>query len=43
MKYIKKQLIAAYNKDAKRRDAAEGKRELWKEEVRQKFVDLLKQ
>jgi len=40
---IKKQLIAAYNKDAKRRDEAEGKRELWKEEVRQNFVDLLKQ
>lgn len=39
---IKQQLVKAYNKDAKRRDEAEGKRELWKEEVRQKFVDLLK-
>ena len=39
---IKQQLIEAYNKDAKRRNVAEGKREQWKEEVRQKFAALLK-
>ncbi len=39
---IKQQLVEAYNKDAQRRDAAEGKREIWKEEVRQKFADMLK-
>lgn len=38
---FKEQLIHAYDKDAQRRDEAEGKREMWKEEVRQKFADLL--
>lgn len=39
---FKKQLIEAYDKDAQRRDGAEGKRDQWKLDLRQKFVDLLK-
>ena len=39
---FKKQLIKAYNKDAKRRDSAEGKRGQWKLDIRQQFIDLLK-
>ena len=39
---FKQQLKAAYNADAERRDKSEGKREEWKERVRQQFVDLLK-
>ncbi len=39
---IKQQLVEAYNKDAQRRNNAEGKREVWKEEVRLKFADMLK-
>lgn len=39
---FKEQLKKAYNKDAKRRDGAEGKRDQWKLDVRQQFVDLLK-
>lgn len=42
MNDFKKQLIKAYDKDAKRRDDAEGKRDQWKLALRQKFVDLLK-
>lgn len=39
---FKQQLIKAYNKDAKRRDSAEGKRDQWKMDVREQFVSLLK-
>lgn len=38
---FKKQLIIAYDKDAKRRDSAEGKRDQWKLDIRQQFIDLL--
>lgn len=39
---FKQQLIQEYDKDAQRRDNAEGKRNQWKLDLRQKFVDLLK-
>jgi SAM-dependent methyltransferase len=39
---FKQQLIAAYNKDAQRRDSAEGKRDQWKLDLREKFVELLR-
>jgi cyclopropane fatty-acyl-phospholipid synthase-like methyltransferase len=39
---FKQQLVKAYDKDAKRRDKAEGKREQWKLDVREQFVKLLK-
>lgn len=39
---IKEQLIEAYNKDATRRDEADGKREEWKATVRKDFSDRLK-
>ena len=39
---FKQQLKVAYNKDAQRRDSAEGKRDQWKLDVRQQFVNLLK-
>ncbi len=42
MKNFKKELKIAYDADAKRRDAAEGKRDQWKLDLRQYFVDLLK-
>ncbi len=38
---FKKQLKIAYDKDAQRRDSAEGKRDQWKLDVRQQFIDLL--
>lgn len=40
-KLIKKQIIAAYDKDAKRRKDPKYKRDAWKEEVRDHFIDLL--
>lgn len=39
---FKQQLKAAYDKDAHRRDSAEGKREQWKLDVREQFVKFLK-
>lgn len=39
---FKQQLKAAYDKDARTRDSAEGKREQWKLDVREQFVKLLK-
>ncbi|OGM12075.1 hypothetical protein A2Z22_03200 [Candidatus Woesebacteria bacterium RBG_16_34_12] len=39
---FKQQLAKAYDKDAKRRNEAEGKRDKWKLDLRQKFVKLLK-
>lgn len=39
---FKNQLKIAYNADASRRDDADGKRDQWKLDVRQQFVDLLK-
>lgn len=39
---FKSQLKKAYDKDAKRRDNAEGKRDQWKLDLRKKFVNLLK-
>lgn len=39
---FKQQLKKAYDKDAKRRDQAEGKRDKWKLSLRKKFVNLLK-
>lgn len=39
---FKQQLKKAYDKDAKRRDAAENKRDQWKLDVRQQFASLLK-
>lgn len=42
MKTIKSDLQAAYDADAERRAAAAGKREHWKLDARQAFVDLLK-
>lgn len=39
---FKQQLKTAYDKDALRRDSAEGKRDQWKLDIRQQFVDLLK-
>jgi cyclopropane fatty-acyl-phospholipid synthase-like methyltransferase len=41
-KNFKEELKVAYDTDAKRRDEAEGKRDQWKLELRQYFVDLLK-
>lgn len=38
---FKQQLIKAYDQDAKRRDEAEGKRDHWKLDLREKFVRLL--
>jgi cyclopropane fatty-acyl-phospholipid synthase-like methyltransferase len=42
MKNFKDELKIAYEADAKRRDDAEGKRDQWKLDLRQYFVDLLK-
>jgi len=42
MNNFKQELKTAYNTDAKRRDDAEGKRDKWKLDLRQYFVDLLK-
>ncbi|HLE49427.1 MAG TPA: class I SAM-dependent methyltransferase [Patescibacteria group bacterium] len=42
MNELKKQLKTAYDADAKRRDSLEGKRDQWKLDIRQKFVELLK-
>jgi len=39
---FKQQLKVAYDKDALRRDSAEGKRDQWKLDLRQQFVELLK-
>lgn len=39
---FKQQLKIAYNKDAKRRDGLADKRDQWKLETRQQFIDLLK-
>lgn len=39
---FKEQLKVAYGKDAQRRDSAEGKRDKWKLDIRQQFVDFLK-
>lgn len=42
MKNFKQELKTAYNADAKRRDDADGTRAQWKLDLRQEFVDLLK-
>lgn len=42
MNDFKQELKMAYNADAKRRDEADGKRDQWKLDLRQYFVDLLK-
>lgn len=42
MNDFKQELKTAYNADAKRRDDADGKRDQWKLDLRQYFVDLLK-
>lgn len=42
MNDFKQELKTAYNADAKRRDDANGKRDQWKLDLRQYFVDLLK-
>ena len=39
---FKQELKTAYNEDAKRRDEAEGERDIWKLDLRQYFVNLLK-
>ena len=39
---FKQQLKKAYDKDAQRRDKAEGKRDQWKLDLREKFANLLK-
>jgi cyclopropane fatty-acyl-phospholipid synthase-like methyltransferase len=42
MDKFKQQLKDAYDTDAKRRDSAEGKRDQWKLDLRENFVNLLK-
>lgn len=42
MNDFKQELKTAYDADAKRRDDADGKRDQWKLDLRQYFVDLLK-
>ena len=42
MNDFKQELKTAYNADAQRRDDSEGKRDQWKLDLRQYFVDLLK-
>ena len=39
---FKQQLREAYDKDAKRRDDAGGKRDQWKLDIRQRFITILR-